>query len=57
MKIYVVCQCGHHADEEATIEINFRDNSVHYVCPECKKENVLNLEPSLKPLPRMNIRR
>jgi hypothetical protein len=54
MKFYCVCgKCGSHADEEASIEFNFRDMVVYFVCPTCKKENKMDLKPKEQPLPKM----
>ena len=38
VKIYCVCKCGEHASDEASLEINFRDNTIYFVCPKCRKE-------------------
>ncbi len=57
MKIYCVCKCGEHTSDEATIEINFRDECLYFVCPKCNKENKLMLKAASTPLPRLNIQR
>ena len=57
MKIYCVCMCGEHASDEASIEINFRNEAIHFVCPKCKRENTLSLKPVGKPLPRMKVQK
>jgi len=53
MKIYCVCKCGEHASDEATLEINFRDNVIYFVCPKCKKEYKMEMKPPVEPLPRI----
>ena len=53
MKIYCVCTCGEHSDEEASLEINFRDGIIYFICPKCKKTHKLELKVANKPLPRM----
>jgi len=53
MKIYCVCGfCGSHSDEQASLEFNFRDMTVYFVCPSCKKENKIEMVKPLSPLPR-----
>ena len=40
----IICICGHcnnHDREYATIEFNFRDQKVIYLCKKCKKMNVI----------------
>jgi len=49
--------CGEHASDEASIEINFRNEAIHFVCPKCKRENTLSLKPVGKPLPRMKVQK
>lgn len=57
MKIYCVCECGEHASDEASIEINFRDSIIYFVCPKCKRQNMLLMKPVGKPLPRLRVQR
>lgn len=53
MNITVVCfHCRHH-DMDPNLEINFRDGKIYYICPGCKKENVIGLKAENKPLPRI----
>jgi len=53
IKIMTVCKfCGSHDNDEATLEINFRDSIIYFVCPKCKKTNELELKDKIKPLPR-----
>jgi hypothetical protein len=42
-KISVICQCGNTEYEEGTIEINFRDRKIIYVCPKCNRINTMEL--------------
>ena len=53
MNIYCVCTCGEHSSDEASIEINFRDSTIYFVCPKCKKRHEIELKPKSTPLPRM----
>jgi predicted RNA-binding Zn-ribbon protein involved in translation (DUF1610 family) len=57
MNITVVCSHCRNHDKDPNIEINFRDNKIYYVCPECKKESVISLKASLPPLPKTRTRR
>jgi len=44
MILTVVCKhCYNSNNDEGSIEINFRDGCIYYICPVCKKENKLNL--------------
>ena len=45
IKIVCVCKCGNSDYEEGTIEINFRDSQIYYVCPKCRKKNKMDLTP------------
>ena len=53
MKIYCVCICGEHSDDEATIEFNFRDSTIYFVCPKCQKKYELKLKPPPEKFPRI----
>ena len=53
MKIYCVCTCGEHSVDDATIEINFRDSTIYFVCPKCKKQHRMILKEPPKALPRI----
>lgn len=54
IKIITVCAfCGEHDSDESTIEINFRDNILYFVCPKCKKTNTLELKPPSINLPKI----
>lgn len=50
--ILCVCPCGNH-DKSSTIEFNFRDQCVYYLCSKCKKMNKMDFsKPSLPSLPK-----
>jgi len=57
MKIYCVCKCGEHSSDEVTLEINFRNSTIYFVCPKCKKDYKMKMEPVAEPLPRINTMR
>jgi hypothetical protein len=58
MKIYCICKyCAEPSGDDITIEINFSDGNLYYVCPHCKKENKICLEPKPEPLPRIRTQR
>jgi hypothetical protein len=55
-KIVAVCgHCRHHdkEGENSTIEFNFRDGKIYYICPECKKESSISLKVENKPYPKV----
>lgn len=56
IKVVCVCRCGNSDYDEGTIEINFRDTQIYYVCPKCRTKNTIQLkfkdEPP-EPLPRI----
>jgi len=57
MKIYCVCQhCLAHSDDNTTIEINFYDGSIYFICQSCKKENRIALRPKTERLPRIRLK-
>ena len=56
------CICGHCNNRDtagASIEFNFREQKVLYMCGKCKKMNEMKFgrEPFAPPLPRTSIRR
>ena len=54
VKMVCVCGfCGNSDQNEGTLEFNFRDFKVYFVCPKCKKMNHLKLEPPHQKLPRI----
>ncbi|MFW6172701.1 MAG: hypothetical protein ACOC5T_03050 [Elusimicrobiota bacterium] len=56
MKTICVCKfCGGHSSEEASLEFNFRDGKIYYICPDCKKPNimVMKIKKEAKPLPKI----
>lgn len=53
-KLYCVCAfCGKHSDDNTMVELNFRDKTIYYVCPHCKKDNISKIEFQAPPLPRI----
>ena len=54
-----ICVCGfcnNHDRENATIEFNFREQKIFYLCSECKKMNEISLTPPPhKPPPRVRM--
>ena len=59
MKITCVCKhCSCHAkDDEVVMEINFINEMLYYVCPQCRKDNTIELHPKREPLPRTKLTR
>jgi hypothetical protein len=50
-KFYVVCEhCFHNNSKNPTVEFNFKEQSIHYVCPECRKRSKMTLK-SNTPMP------
>ncbi len=46
IKFILMCAyCVDHDSEESTVEINFRDSTIIYICPNCGKRNELDLKP------------
>jgi len=57
MKIYCVCQhCLAHSNDNTTIEINFHDGSIFFVCPSCKKDNKIVMQSRPERLPRIRLK-
>ena len=56
-KVVVVCGlCGNHDHENATIELNFRDQKIYYLCGNCKKMNEIKFgKDKIPPLPSIRI--
>lgn len=54
VKVFCVCSfCRKHSKENVSLEINFSDQSIFFLCPECKKMNQLVFDnPKLKPYPK-----
>jgi len=53
IKFVSVCRfCGFHDDKEGTIEFNFRDEKVYFLCPKCKKLNEMTLKSNYQPFPK-----
>ena len=59
MHITCVCKfCGHHAkDDEVVVEINFDNETLYYVCPNCRKDNNIELHPKREGFPRTRVSR
>lgn len=34
-KFLIVCKCGEHNSKNATLELNFRDQTIYYKCHKC----------------------
>lgn len=49
--IFVCAFCGNHDKEKSTIEFNFREQKIFYLCTKCKKMNELNLNPKSNQTP------
>lgn len=53
MKITVVCEYCRENDKDPVLELNYKEKKLYYLCPKCKKENVIKLQPDIQPLPRI----
>lgn len=57
----LLCVCGfcnNHDRQNATIEFNFRDQKVYYLCSKCKKMNNMSFgQAPLPPMPKTTIMR
>lgn len=52
---HVVCACGkcRHTQHNAYIEINFFDQKIYWLCPECREMNTLDFPTfAQKPFPK-----
>lgn len=46
MRFISVCKhCREHFSEEATVEFNFAEQKIYFLCPKCKKMNEIDLNP------------
>ena len=52
MRIVTVCKNCRYHDNDPNLEINFKEGSIYYMCPECRKENKVNLYVENKPFPK-----
>jgi len=52
MIITVVCEKCLNSDKDPNIEIDFKDQSIYYICPKCKNENSIILKIECKPYPK-----
>jgi transposase-like protein len=58
MKFSYVCEhCAKTStDEEATLEFNFRQKAIFFICPFCKKENIMQIARANSiPLPKTRL--
>jgi len=55
VKITAVCGFCRSHNREPVMEINFRDGKIFYICPECNKENKLDLFVESKPFPQTRV--
>lgn len=51
--ICICAKCNNHDRENATIEINFREQKVFYLCGQCKHMNEMFFGQQSAPLPRI----
>lgn len=58
-KFYVVCQhCLVHNKDNPTLEFNFKEQAVFYMCPSCKKQSKMTIKAATaQPLPRAGLAR
>lgn len=58
-RIVCVCEfCNNHDNENAIIELNFREGKLMYLCSACRKENsVIFGKDQPAPYPRSSMRR
>ena len=52
MIITVVCEKCLNSDKDPNIEIDFKDQSIYYICPKCKNENSIILKIESRPYPK-----
>lgn len=59
MRITLICgHCKAHVKEDyAAMEINFADETIHFLCPQCKKMNKLAFNKKPEPIPLPKTRR
>ena len=58
MKFVIVCQhCNNHAkeDDPVTMEINFRDTAIYFLCMNCNKMNKMLMQPAKPTLPKTRL--
>jgi len=53
MKITAICSHCRAYNNEPSLEINFREGKIYYMCLECKKESIINLKAEAQPLPKI----
>ena len=49
--INAVCGFCRHHEKDVSIEINFKDKKIYYICPKCKKENIVDMAVKNAPYP------
>ena len=55
-KFYAVCgHCNFSNKTNATVEINFKEQCVYYVCPSCKKVSKMLFGAQPKPYPKTTL--
>jgi len=55
-EIVCVCSCGNNDASGGRIEFNFRDQTVYYVCKECKRMNIMKFgQRPTPPLPKTQV--
>ena len=52
VNIQVVCAHCKNNDTEPSLEINFKDKKIYYVCSKCRKENEIDLNVTNPYLPK-----
>jgi len=51
----VVCGFCRHHNSDPVLELNYADGKIYYICPECKKENVIKWRQGYLPFPRTRV--
>ena len=52
MIITAICEKCLNSDKDPNIEIDFKDQSIYYICPKCKNENSIILKIECRPYPK-----
>lgn len=54
LNIAIVCKhCFEHNNSNVSLEINFRDEMIYYICAKCKKKNQMSFkQQGTQPYPR-----
>lgn len=57
-EIVCVCsKCDNTDKSKATIEFNFKEQKIFYICSKCRKQNVIQFGSNVPPLPRTQVGR